>query len=762
MKVASSCWKALSDDMKQHWRHQAILEWEQSGGREKALLESERLKAAESNAKKRKPDVALTNSDGGIKGRKKRKPGADKVAETVVHPSRISFEAADAEGVSAMEQRIQQLTQTLSRVGRVLDRHRESIERVVSSQDAMPHCVEDAIHTPLACLSDDDVVYWIWRHDKGPVRSLLRACSSEKCISPSLVDALKATETKFSAQLKVEATSLSESRRQHAGLFPPDARATVTRALLEFRDDLCNGLLSMEGELRKYELENSRRKAKARRDAKKKDDSEKYVLLSMSGASDVRETVSSLLDWMIDTVVKRVEGSRTPQDKETVAEEALITTKDSPKAEMAVEDRSESEKVWNSESRETIAEDDFPLSPWLKHFADRWKIEAAADLLLFYAHTNTFFAIKPYAPLESTPIEVYARELGNAVPRSVVETAHEKHNDARGEKVRKDEDQSGDDDLVDAIMTESQSVHEKDSCEATDGKISQRKVSKSKSRSLCKPDDIITNVAITYRGDYVLSQLLQWYNGGIGQKPGLPDLLGCVLLPSMSGPWRGKVGGKSGKNKPTRYATEVRPMLLDWLKDPRKRGNPFEDALSQVFWGHAVEQTWDDAKFSYSPVGSPILDLLVTGDDASIRNIAAALFENIRSTGKGNESPENDKFGSASGRLQSTVDEGMPAQAVANWVQCENPDCLKWRKVPWHVDVDALPEKFYCSDNKWNPTANSCDSPEDEWDENDAQLKSEGIEKESDASMVATRADETNTNVTSAKQFIIGGKTPSL
>ena len=78
---------------------------------------------------------------------------------------------------------------------------------------------------------------------------------------------------------------------------------------------------------------------------------------------------------------------------------------------------------------------------------------------------------------------------------------------------------------------------------------------------------------------------------------------------------------------------------------------------------------------------------------------------------------------SAAERLQSSMDEGMPAQAVANWVQCENPKCMKWRKLPWHVDVDLLPEKFFCSQNVWNPGYDNCDAPEDDWDMNDAPVK---------------------------------------
>ena len=106
--------------------------------------------------------------------------------------------------------------------------------------------------------------------------------------------------------------------------------------------------------------------------------------------------------------------------------------------------------------------------------------------------------------------------------------------------------------------------------------------------------------------------------------------------------------------------------------------------------------------------------------DENIRKIAAAL------KGKDDESDETKSKRSklsTSDRLQSTVDEGMPAQAVANWVQCEDSKCLKWRKLPWHVDVDLLPEKFYCKDNIWNPNRQTCDATEDDWDMDDAPIK---------------------------------------
>merc|ERR1712224_178518 len=56
----------------------------------------------------------------------------------------------------------------------------------------------------------------------------------------------------------------------------------------------------------------------------------------------------------------------------------------------------------------------------------------------------------------------------------------------------------------------------------------------------------------------------------------------------------------------------------------------------------------------------------------------------------------------------------------------------KWRKLPFHVDIDDLPDKFYCKDNIWNPDSNSCSKPEDVWDEekDEKNIKIEQVKEE--------------------------------
>jgi len=245
-----------------------------------------------------------------------------------------------------------------------------------------------------------------------------------------------------------------------------------------------------------------------------------------------------------------------------------------------------------------------------------------------------------------------------------------------------------------------------------------------KRSGLCEPEDIISEVVVDYQGDYVLSQLLQWYNAGIDQKTGLPDILGCALLPSMSGCWTidtTKVSNAATGTR-TKYQSNVRPKLVEWFKDPFKRGNPWADDLRRVFVDKDDDYIEKESTI-WLPIGSPVLDFLVTGDDCNLMDV-------LRELGTDPSSFENN---SADGLL-SSVDHGRPAQAVTEWVQCENPDCKKWRKIPWHVDIDMVSQKFVCSDHIWGLNPPSCDTPEDVWDEaTDACVEADGSVKPKDA-----------------------------
>lgn len=61
------------------------------------------------------------------------------------------------------------------------------------------------------------------------------------------------------------------------------------------------------------------------------------------------------------------------------------------------------------------------------------------------------------------------------------------------------------------------------------------------------------------------------------------------------------------------------------------------------------------------------------------------------------------------------------------WVLCET--CNQWRKVPPDVDLDKLPEKWYCSMNKWDPARASCSAPQEADDAQSQNIKTVSSKK---------------------------------
>ena len=706
LKVASSIWNEFDEEKKQSFTQKSLVEFEK---KKKAWQVAQRKNTKGSES------LLESSSDDKQTGTKT-KAGTD----DTISASKISFEDADAEGVSAMEQRIQQLTQTLSRVGRVLDRHRETSFEIDEMSDLIPESaaatLRQKVHSPLAVLPDAEVVYWLWNEEDGVVLQLLGSVEAAKCVRPSLVQKL--------LKAKEEYAYLDSFPSNAQDVDPADAvkgRLMITEALLKLRSILLGELSAMSKEFRRYTKTLIRQESEREKDPvealdeisdeqasdKELVDDEKVGKAGeppINSSRGVHPVVSSLMNELIDEVEQRVLGSDSKSEELNVPSQDDITTPET--------------------------------QPWFEHYGHRYMLQAAADLLLLYARTGTFFVLKPYQSLTSSPVEVYAREIGNAVPRSAVDASRE------GSSAK-----SGNDPLSEQ-PPEANASSEPQEVIGSSGdkdKIPPSRQQDSKSGELCMPDDIVAEVSVKYEGDYVLSQLLQWYNGGIGLQPGLPDMLGCAVLPQMEGCWatglRDKPRSKPGKK--TTYESKVVPRLIEWLQDPHQRGNAWPDEIKKAFVANESNATSPSSK--WIAFGSPVTDFLVTGDESSIFAVLDALDADDKAESK-----------SSSGGLISSVDRGRPAQAVSNWVQCENHDCMKWRKIPWHVDVDLLPEKFFCSDNLWNSEANSCNSPEDGWDEADALVGADG---KVEGSPVRKRKPKgTSVSTVDKASFRIGGK----
>ena len=136
-----------------------------------------------SSEKNKKRKCNNNDKSGGAKKQKNSK------SKDPFNSKHISFEAADAEGWSAMEQQIHQLTQTLSRVGRVLDRHRDSTldeKTSLSRSSTSFSSVRSRLHSPSVIMKDYDVVNFIWNKPDGIVQTFLQLIRNETWILPSL------------------------------------------------------------------------------------------------------------------------------------------------------------------------------------------------------------------------------------------------------------------------------------------------------------------------------------------------------------------------------------------------------------------------------------------------------------------------------------------------------------------------------------------------------------------------------------------------
>ncbi|XP_028413636.1 MORC family CW-type zinc finger protein 3-like [Dendronephthya gigantea] len=82
----------------------------------------------------------------------------------------------------------------------------------------------------------------------------------------------------------------------------------------------------------------------------------------------------------------------------------------------------------------------------------------------------------------------------------------------------------------------------------------------------------------------------------------------------------------------------------------------------------------------------------------------------------------NEKKGPVKSSTNSVIDQTIPepqeVQSIPDqtWAQCDEPSCLKWRKLPDGIHPDSLPDKWFCHMNP-DPNFKSCDVPEEKDDD---------------------------------------------
>ena len=211
------------------------------------------------------------------------------------------------------------------------------------------------------------------------------------------------------------------------------------------------------------------------------------------------------------------------------------------------------------------------------------------------------------------------------------------------------------------------------------------------------PNDVIYSGTRHYSSTYIFWQLISWFNAGTEQENDQLDLLGTSYLPLPSFCF-----GSSSKD----YTATTREILRDHWNTDKTLSLPFPKILRQCF-------SDDPTPCNIPILGSPVLDVGLGQVDA-VENCLKEIFGN-------NLQRQVEEFGQ--------YDLNLPPERPTAWVQCES--CLKWRRVPFHINVETLPEKWYCHENTWDYEKATCDYPQDNFDsEKEATLLTERAEIE--------------------------------
>jgi len=94
-----------------------------------------------------------------------------------------------------------------------------------------------------------------------------------------------------------------------------------------------------------------------------------------------------------------------------------------------------------------------------------------------------------------------------------------------------------------------------------------------------------------------------------------------------------------------------------------------------------------------------------------------------------------------------TAQQGV--KKIVQWVQCEQKSCKKWRKLPGHVDMSLLPEKWFCEMNEWDPERASCEAVEESDSEGEPSTKT-------DPTSQLIMSNSKNTGTLSYRRIIFG------
>jgi hypothetical protein len=372
------------------------------------------------------------------------------------------------------------------------------------------------------------------------------------------------------------------------------------------------------------------------------------------------------------------------------------------------------------------------------------RLTLLGDVLVMWCHTTTFVEIQEYETVNSEPIEVVARELGTTTIaqdklfkylgenskllqqklEQGEEEVEEEEEVEKGEDVILEEKNESDDggmmsetevetkvqseiemknemcymEIVNETKEEQKNIISPNSQTTqcmNENLKSQRGGNRKKKTPIVSlnPNDVIFSGIKNYSSTYIFWQLIGWYNAGTELENEKPDLLGTCYLPIPS-----TCFGYSQQD----YTLSHREIFLDHWNTNKTLSLSLPKIFRQCFNNIIIQNQ------SMMLLGSPVLDVNL-GQVHAVENCLIEIFSKKKIPKK------IEIFGQ--------YDLNLPPEKPTAWVQCEK--CLKWRRVPFHVNVDTLPEQWYCENNSWDLEKAHCHFPQDQYDaEKEATLTS--------------------------------------
>lgn len=183
---------------------------------------------------------------------------------------------------------------------------------------------------------------------------------------------------------------------------------------------------------------------------------------------------------------------------------------------------------------------------------------------------------------------------------------------------------------------------------------------------------------------------MDWYNANSDIKSPPPDLFGSCILPYPESCF-----GAAD----VLYTEKTREILFKHFRDEYTQHLPWPNDVKKSF------SNLDQVFVSKDVVcGSAFLDVMlgiVNADDIMLADMFGKEPFYIKKPPK-----------QSSGIQQ--VDNNLAPEKVNEWVQCDL--CSKWRRIPWDVNVESLPDSWNCFLSTWNPEYAYCEYPQDAFD----------------------------------------------